>query len=180
MVTYLQMEDISLEQFEARFGTSFVRALRHTVGLRASGDESAKVWRAGEAKNRLDVLLDRILDGEAQLVRRRPEDSVLMLSVTQLATLVERVVSKRRFADAIEHNPGLPVGAPLTVSEMAIGRDATAAGLVYRGATADRIAANLATNQRSRNNVGRSEDKITRDAIAEIARSRRERRQDEA
>ena len=52
--------------------------------------------------------------------------------------------------------------------------------VVDRNATADRIAARFAASRASSDNLGRSEDEIMRDSIAEIARSRRERRGREA
>ena len=48
--------------------------------------------------------------------------------------------------------------------------------VVDRNAAADRIAAKLAAARASPDDLGRSEDEIMRDTIAEIARSRRERR----
>ena len=52
--------------------------------------------------------------------------------------------------------------------------------VVDRVATANRIAAKFAEAQPSPADLGRSEDQIMRDAIDEIARSRRERRNREA
>ena len=52
--------------------------------------------------------------------------------------------------------------------------------VVDRGAAANRIAAKFAEAQPSPADLGRSEDEIMRDAIDEIARSRRERRHREA
>lgn len=52
--------------------------------------------------------------------------------------------------------------------------------VVDRVATANRIAAKFAEAQPSPADLGRSEDEIMRDAIDEIARSRRERRNREA
>ena len=49
--------------------------------------------------------------------------------------------------------------------------------VVDRDAAADRIAAKLAAAQSSSSDLGRSEDEIMRDAITEIANSRRERSQ---
>ena len=46
--------------------------------------------------------------------------------------------------------------------------------VVDRAAAADRIAARLAESPLSPDDVGRNEDEIMRDAIAEIAESRRE------
>lgn len=52
--------------------------------------------------------------------------------------------------------------------------------VVDRVAAADRISAKFAEAQPSPADIGRSEDEIMRDAIDEIARSRRERRHREA
>ena len=117
------MKDITLGQLEARFGTSFVRALRRTMRLGTSQAEALDAWAVGQAKDHFSEMLDRVRDGECQLVRRRSEDPVLMISVAQLAAFVELATPKRRFADAITHDPGLPVGRPITVSDAAIGRD---------------------------------------------------------
>ena len=117
------MKDIALGQLEARFGAPFVRALRHAVRLPTDDNELVAAWPVGQAKDHFSQVLDRIRDGECQLARRRLEDPVLMMSVTQLAAFVELAAPKRRFADAIAHDPGLPVGLPLTVSEAASGYD---------------------------------------------------------
>jgi len=52
--------------------------------------------------------------------------------------------------------------------------------LVDRNAAADRIAARFAAARTSSDDIGRSEEEIMRDVLAEIARSRRERRGREA
>ena len=52
--------------------------------------------------------------------------------------------------------------------------------VVDRNAVADRIAGRFAATRASSDDLGRSEDEIMREAIAEIARSRRERRGREA
>ena len=52
--------------------------------------------------------------------------------------------------------------------------------LVDREAAADRIAAQFAATRVSSDDLGRSEDDIMQDAIAEIAESRRERRRGNA
>ena len=109
------MNPIPLSQLEARFGTTFATALRQHLHLDTSN--MVEAWNVSQAKNHLSQVLDHVRDGEPQLVRRRSEEPVLMMSVTQLATLVELATSKRRFADIIAHDPTLPVGDPLTVSE---------------------------------------------------------------
>ena len=117
------MKDIVLQQLEAQFGETFVRALRRTIRLRSEHQESVEPWAVGQAKDHFSEMLDRIRDGEGQLVRRRSEDPILMMSISQLAAFVEMAAPRRRFADAIAHDPDLPIGAPLTVSEAAVGRD---------------------------------------------------------
>ena len=52
--------------------------------------------------------------------------------------------------------------------------------LVDRDAAAQRIAARFATAQPSSEDLGRSEDQIMRESIAEVTRSRRERRHGES
>ena len=77
-----------------------------------------------QAKDQFSQVLDRVRDGEVQLVLRRSEDPVLMMSITQLATLIEQIATpKRQFADVIAYDPTLPVGQPLFVSEVDMGRD---------------------------------------------------------
>ena len=52
--------------------------------------------------------------------------------------------------------------------------------VVDRHAAADRIAATIAATKPSSQDLGRSEDEIMQDSIADIAQSRRERRSREA
>ena len=52
--------------------------------------------------------------------------------------------------------------------------------VVDRDAAADRIAATIAATKPSSRDLGRSEDEIMQDSIADIAQSRRERRSREA
>ena len=52
--------------------------------------------------------------------------------------------------------------------------------LVDRNAAAQRIAARYAAAQPSSKDIGRSEDEVMRESIAEVTRSRRERRRGEA
>ena len=113
------MKDITLDQLEARFGASFVRALGRTMRLDTGQAEALDAWAVGQAKDHFSEMLDRVRDGECQLVRRRSEDPALMISVAQFAAFVELAAPKRRFADAITHDPDLPVGRPITVSDAA-------------------------------------------------------------
>ena len=115
------VKPIPLDQLEARFGTRFATALRQRLHLDAS--DTVEAWNVGQAKDHFSEVLDRVRDGECQLVRRRSEEPVLMMSITQLAKFVELAAPKRRFADIIGHGPTLPVGDPLTVSEAGTGRD---------------------------------------------------------
>ena len=117
------MKDIPLDQLEARFGPTFTRALRRTMRLHGDDAGTVEAWGVGQAKDHFSEMLDRVRDGECQLVRRRSEDPVLMMSVTQLATFVELATPKRRFADLIAPDPTLPVGDALIISEAPIGRD---------------------------------------------------------
>lgn len=117
------MKDIALSQLEARFGKAFVDALRRVVGLTGEDAGAVEAWQVGEAKDHFSEMLDRIRAGESQLVRRRSEDPVLMMSVAQLAAFVDLAAPKRRFADLIACDPDLPVGRALRVAEGAIGRD---------------------------------------------------------
>ena len=114
------MNSIPLDQLEVRFGVTFAAALRENLQLGEASD-TVEPWSAGQAKDHLSQILDRVRDGECQLVRRRSEEPVLMMSLAQLATFVKLAVPKRRFADVIAHDPTLPVGEPLTVSEAATG-----------------------------------------------------------
>ena len=117
------MKDFALDQLEARFGPTFVRALRRMVRLHGDDADTVEAWGAEQARDHLSEMLDRVHDGECQLVRRRSEDPVLMMSITQLATFVELAAPKRRFADLIAPDPTLPVGDTLIVSEAPVGLD---------------------------------------------------------
>lgn len=117
------MKPIPLAQFESRFNPQFTTALFQCLQLDDSSD-TVEAWNVGQAKDHFSEVLDRVRDGEFQLVRRRSEDPILMISITQLATLVEQIATpKRQFADVIAHDPALPVGQPLSVSEVGVGRD---------------------------------------------------------
>ena len=116
------MKAIPLAQLEARFGAPFATALRQRLHLDDASD-TIEAWNVGQAKDHFSQVLDRVRDGECQLVRRRSEDPVLIMSIAQLANFVQLAAPKRRFADVIAHDPTLPIGDPLTVSEAATGRD---------------------------------------------------------
>ncbi len=112
-----KMKDVDLDQLDARFGTTFAVALRRLLSENTT--DTAEVWSVVEAKDHFSQILDRVRDGECQLVRRRSEDPVIMISVAQLAHFVEVASPKRRFADLIAIDPTLPVGNPLTLDEAA-------------------------------------------------------------
>ena len=116
------MKAIPLDQLEARFGLAFTTALRQRLHLDGTSD-AIEAWNVGQAKDHFSQVLDRVRDGECQLVRRRSEEPVLMMSITQLANFVQLAAPKRRFAEVIAHDPRLPVGGPLAVSEAPTGRD---------------------------------------------------------
>ena len=116
------MKAIPLDQLESRFGVAFATALRQRLQL-DDGSNTVEAWNVGQAKDHFSQVLDRVRDGECQLVRRRSEDPVLVMSITQLANFVQLAAPRRKFADIIAHDPTLPVGDPLTVSEAATGRD---------------------------------------------------------
>ena len=115
------VKSIPLDQLEARFGTTFATALRQRLHVDTS--DRVEAWNVGQAKDHFSQVLDRVRDGECQLVRRRSEEPVLMMSIAQLATFVQLAAPTHRFADIIAHDPTLPVGDPLTVSETGTGRD---------------------------------------------------------
>ena len=116
------MKPIPLKQLGDPYGVAFTKALRQTVQLQAH-DAEVQVWPVGEAKDHFSEMLNRVRDGQGQLVLRRKEDPVLMVSLGQLADFVQMAAPKRRFADLIAHDPTLPVAPPLTVSEAPAGRD---------------------------------------------------------
>ena len=93
--------------------------------MRLHGEDAniVEAWGVEQAKDHLSEILDRVRDGECQLVRRRSEDSVVIMSVTQLAIFVELATPKRRFADLIAPDPALPGGDDLTIYEAPVGRD---------------------------------------------------------
>ncbi len=117
------MKDIALQQLEDQFGEPFVRALKEAVLQQSGEDHSVDAWPVGQAKDHFSEMLDRVRDGEGQLVRRRAEDPVLMISMSQLAAFVEMAAPKRRFSDVIAHDPELPIGSPLNISDAAVGQD---------------------------------------------------------
>ena len=106
----------------ARFGMSFTQALRHTMHVKARETATFKPWGVAEAKGHFRELLDRVVEGESQLVRRRQDEPVLLTSMMQLADFVEQA-PKQRFADLIAYEPTLPVGGQLEISEAVIGTD---------------------------------------------------------
>lgn len=116
------MKAIPLDQLEARFGITVTVALRRHLQLDDASD-TAEAWNVGQAKDHFSQILDRVRDGECQLVRRGSEDPVLLMSIAQLADFVELAAPRRRFADVIAHDPTLPIGDPLTVSEAFTTRD---------------------------------------------------------
>ncbi len=116
------MKAVPLDQLEARFGTMFAAALRQRLCV-DDGSVAVEAWNVGQAKDHFSQVLDRVRDGQCQLVRRRSEEPVLMMSIAQLANFVELAAPRRRFADIIAHDPTLPVGDRLTVSEAGVGRD---------------------------------------------------------
>lgn len=117
------MKEIPLDHWEARFGPTFVRALRRMMRLHGEDADTVEVWGVKQAKDHLSEMFDRVRDGECQLVRRRSEDPVVIMSVTQLATFVELATSKRRLADLIAPDPALPGDGALTICEAPIGCD---------------------------------------------------------
>lgn len=117
------MKAIPSDQIEKRFGAAFAAAFRRTLRLRQDNAGAIEAWGVGQAKDHFSQMLNRVRDGECQLVRRRSEDPVLVMSMAQLADFVELASPRRRFADLIALDPALPVGTPLTISETATGRD---------------------------------------------------------
>ena len=80
-------------------------------------------WGVAQAKGHFKELLDRVLDGESQFLRRPPQEVVLLTCASALAHLLERA-PKPRFADFIAYDRTLPTGAPLEISEAGFGTDA--------------------------------------------------------
>lgn len=111
------MKTIPVEELGARYGSAFTTALRRTIGLPLESTSEIRVWGVGKAKDHFSEMLNRVRDGQCQVVRRRSEDPVVMMSVTQLADFIELAAPKRRFADLIAHDPSLPVAGPLIISE---------------------------------------------------------------
>ena len=117
------MKNIPVEELGGRYGSAFIAALRQTMGLPLESASEVRVWGVGKAKDHLSEMLNRVRDGQCQVVRRRSEDPVVMMSVTQLADFIELAAPKRRFADLIAHDPSLPVAGPLTISEESFGHE---------------------------------------------------------
>ena len=117
------MKPIPLKQLGGPYGIAFTKALRHAVRLPAQDADEVQVWPVGEAKDHLSEILHRVRAGQGQLVRRRKEDPVLMMSLPQLADFVQMAAPKHRFADLIAHDPTLPVAPPLSLAETPAGGD---------------------------------------------------------
>lgn len=123
-----RVNTVSIENLKSRFGDAFVEALLATLA-RAGDDGDASngqldAWRVAQAKDHFSELLDRVQGGHGQLIRRRHEEPVLMLTVTELAALVERAQPRRRFADVIAPDPSRPALGPLRIDETDRGHDA--------------------------------------------------------
>ena len=88
----------------------------------AIGMGAAMAWGVAQAKGHFKELLDRVLDGESQFLRRRRQEVVLLTCASALARLLERA-PKPRFADFIAYDPTLPTGAPLEISEAGFGTE---------------------------------------------------------
>ena len=88
------MKPIPVKQLGAPFGSAFTTALRRTMRLPTESAGEIQVWGVGKAKDHFSEMLNRVRDGECQLVRRphRPRSNAA----------------------------GCP---PLTVSEASCGRD---------------------------------------------------------
>ena len=117
------MNPIPLNQIEVQFGTAFASALRRSMGLDGNATGTVEAWNVGQAKDHFSEVLRRVRNGECQLVCRRSEEPVLMMSIAQLAEFVELARPKRRFTDLIAPDPVFPVGGALSVSEAQVGHD---------------------------------------------------------
>lgn len=83
---------------------------------------AAAAWGVAQAKGHFKELLDRVLEGESQFLRRPRQEVVLLTCASALARLLERA-PKPRFADFIAYDPKLPTGAPLEISEAGFGTE---------------------------------------------------------
>ena len=116
-----KMNATALDQLETRYGTTFAVALRRL--LLEDSTTTVEAWHVDEAKEHFSRILDLVCDGKCQLVRRRSEDPVIVMSIAQLAHFVEVATPKRSFADLIAYDHTLPAGNPLTLDEAASGID---------------------------------------------------------
>ena len=103
------------------FGAPFASALRHATHI-AEDVFTADAWGVADAKGHFKQILDLVVNGQSQLVRRRREPPVLMTSIAVLADFAERA-PKRRFAELFAYDPSLPTGGPLEISEQPAGAD---------------------------------------------------------
>lgn len=121
------MNTVSIENLKARFGEAFVTALLDALADSGNGEDAADgqldAWRVGQAKDHFSELLDRVQQGHGQLIRRHREEPMLVLTVAELAALVERAQPRRRFADVIAPDPSRPALSPLRVDERDRGDD---------------------------------------------------------
>ena len=118
--------DVGVGMFVANAPTHAVvgRAVEAGAATSASSPagRSMAPWGVVKAKVHFKELLDRVLDGESQFLRRPRQEVVLLTCASALARLLDRA-PKRRFADFIAYDPALPTGAPLEISEAGFGTD---------------------------------------------------------
>ena len=88
-----------------RFGGSFASALRDMIGLEAEGTDTVQAWSVAQAKDHFSEMLDLVRTGKCQVLSRRRDEPVLMMSMEHLTTFVEQTPPLRRFADMIAHEP---------------------------------------------------------------------------
>lgn len=108
---------VSLHSLD-RFGDPFASALRDTIGLDAQSNNGVEAWGVAQAKDHFSQVLNLVRAGKCQILCRRQQEPVLMMSMVHLSTFVEQAAPLRRFADMIAREPegewGTVFGAPFT------------------------------------------------------------------
>ena len=101
---------------------TFIAAAAKDIAIAGGGEPaSPKPWGVAQAKGHFKEVIDRVLEGQSQLLKRR-EEAVLLTCVSALVRLSAQA-PKRRFSDFIAYDPALPTGAPLEITEAGLGTD---------------------------------------------------------
>ena len=109
---------IAIDALEDRFGEPVADALRKVIGPDADNEDGVLAWGGAQAKDHLSELMTRALAGECQVVRRRSDEPVLMMSMERLEKFVGQIAPQERWADWIANEPldALDVGVVIVAN----------------------------------------------------------------